>query len=348
MTKPMKSLVLKGVRNFELKQVPVPETVGPKDVLIKVKGAAICHTDYSVMDAQHPWTRFPCVLGHEFSGIVGIAGQAVSHVKPGGHVTAISYGYCGVCKNCRKGIHAGCSDIIAIPFNYDGAFQEYMITPGIAVYKISDAMDFEDAAVVECAANAYSIVDRSNIYPGEKVLIAGPGPIGLFSVQFAKLKQPGMLIVSGTRDERLNVARELGATHTINIKKEDPYEKIMEITGGEGLDVIFYCGGGREVWELAEKTLAIFGRFIIEAVPPQVDEKYPVSSFKFLDKCLTYTGVAGYDAAQFEVALRMIESGKINTKKLITHRFKLEDYKEAFDTAENRKAGAIKVVFNSF
>lgn len=343
----MKALILKGIRDFELKEIPVPK-VGPNDVLIKVKAAAICHTDFSVMDKQHAWTKYPCVLGHEFSGVVEECGAGVTHVKPGDRVTALAYSYCGICENCRRGIHAGCENAIAIPFHYDGAYQEYMLTPAVTVYKISDDTSFEYAAMTEPLANAYSVVDWAKIYPGDNVVIVGPGPIGLFAVQVAALKQPDTIIMSGTRDERLDIARKCGATHTVNVKKEDPAKKIMEITGGKGADAVLYCGGGQEVWDLAENVLAPFGRFIIEAVPPKVDDRYPVSAFKFMEKSMTYTGVSGYDAAQFGASLKLIEKGKIIIDPIITHRFSLDNYQEAFDTVENRQGGAIKVLFNSF
>ncbi|MCL5070539.1 MAG: alcohol dehydrogenase catalytic domain-containing protein [Actinobacteria bacterium] len=343
----MKSLVLKDIRDFELMKVPIPN-VGPNDVLIKVKAAAICHTDFTVMDKQHPWTKYPCVLGHEFAGVVERSGKEVFHVKPGDRVTALAYSYCGVCTNCRRGIHTGCNNMIAIPFHYDGAYQEFILVPGITVYPIADSLSFENAAMTEPAANACSIVDKAKIYPGEKLVIIGPGPIGLFAVQFAALKNPDVIIVIGTRDERLDISKEFGATHTINVKKEDPYEKIMEITNGYGADVIFYCGGGHEVWELAEKVLAPFGRFIIEAIPLKADDRYLVNPFKFIEKSMIYTGVSGYSAAHFESALHLIETGTIKTKQIITHRFSLDNYKEAFETVESRKGGAIKVLFNSF
>lgn len=122
----------------------------------------------------------------------------------------------------------------------------------------------------------------------------------------------------------------------------------MEITDGYGADVVFYCGGGLEVWELAERILAPFGRLVIEANPPKVDHKYPVTASKLVEKSMTYIGVAGYDVAQFEVGLHFIEARKINTGLIITHKFSLNDYNKAFETAESRKDDAIKVLFNSF
>ena len=345
--KTMKALELKGIHDLELKDLSIPKP-GLNDVLIKVKVAAICHTDFATIDGECSMISYPCVPGHEFSGIIEEIGNLVTHLKVGDRVTALGFSYCGTCRICRRGIHAGCTSVRVIPFHYDGAFAQYLVAPSITVYPISSNLSFENAAMVEPAANGYSIVDRAKIYPGENVLVIGPGPIGLFATQFSALMQPSKLIVNGTRNERLSLAKDLGATDTINIRREDPLKKIMEITEGYGVDVVLYCGGGQEVWDLTEKILAPFGRFIIEAVTPKVDDRFQVTPFKFLEKSMTYSGVSGYNAAQFEVALGLIESGKIDTNKVITHRFALNNYRKAFETSKKRKEGAIKVIFNSF
>ena len=347
MEKNMKALVLKGIRDMSLKQVPIPE---PEidEVLIKVKAAAICHTDFAAIDGEHSMISYPCIPGHEFSGIVEKTGGAVRHIRSGDRVTALGYSYCGVCRFCRRGLHTGCENMIAIPFHYDGAFAQYVKVPAISVYIIPDDMRFEDAAMVEPSANGLSAVDRADIYPGDNIIIAGPGPIGLLATQFAALKLPDKLIVTGTRDERLDIAKKLGATDTINIRKEDTEKRIDEITGGRGIDAILYCGGGQEVWDMAENKLGSYGRFILEAVPPKVESKFTVTPFRFLEKQMTYTGVSGYNGAQFKVALEMIYKGKIKTKSITTHFFSLDEYEKAFEVAEKRLEGAIKVIINKF
>ena len=343
----MKALVLKGIRNMSLTERPVPEPE-TDEVLIEVKAAAICHTDFSAIDGEHSMISYPCIPGHEFSGVVQKAGKAVKHIKQGDRVAALGYSYCGVCRACRRGMHTGCEKMIAIPFHYEGAFAQYIKVPGISVFRIPDNMSFEDGAMIEPASNGLSASDRADIYPGDNVLIAGPGPIGLFATQFAALKVPDRLIMTGTRDERLDLARELGATDTINIRKEDTEKRIDEITGGRGIDAMLYCGGGQEVWDLAENKLAMYGRFVLEAVPPKVEERFKVTPFKFLEKQMTYTGVSGYSAAQFKVALESIYKSKIKTSPIMTHFFSLDEYEKAFEYAEKRTEGALKVVINKF
>jgi len=341
----MKSLVLLEPGKLELQEISIPES-GHNDVLIKVISAAICHTDFVVMEGQHSWAKYPCVLGHEFSGIIEETGHGVNYLKKGDRVTSLGYSYCGECPFCRRGIHNACINIKGIPFHMDGAFGEFINVPANMVYKISDRLGFEEAALTEPAANGYSAVDRANIYSGEKVVIIGPGPIGLFALQYAKLKQPETLIMNGTRKERLDLAVELGATHAINVRKEDPYKTIMDITSGYGADVVLFCGGGQDAWEMAESILAPFGRVIVEALPETHDTKWPVTVFKFTSSSIGFLGVSGYNGQQFGVALKLLENKQVNASSLITHRFSLDRYQEAFNASLKREDGAIKVLFD--
>ena len=115
----------------------------------KVKAAAICHTDITILEGEHNMIQYPRIPGHEFSGLVEKVGNAVRHVKPGDRVTALAYSYCGICRACRRGMQTGCTDMIAMSFHYDGAFAQYVSVPAISVYPISDDLSFEDGAMVE-------------------------------------------------------------------------------------------------------------------------------------------------------------------------------------------------------
>ena len=341
----MRSLVLLEPHKLELQEVGIPK-VGCNDALIRVLAAAICHTDFVVMEGQHSWARYPCVLGHEFSGIVESTGPGVKGLKNGARVTAMSYSYCGKCPSCRRGIHNGCSNIRGIPFGIEGAFQEYLSIPASMVFPIGCNLSAEEAALTEPAANGYAVADRADIYPGDKVVVIGPGPIGLLALQFASLRHPEILIMNGTRKERLDMASDLGATHTINVKDKDPYKEIMEITSGYGADAVLFCGGGQDAWEMAESILAPFGKIIVEALPQTYDTKWPVSVFKFTSHSIGFLGVSGYNGAQFGAALKLMDNKKIDAASLITHRFSLEEYEKAFNASLNREDGAIKVIFN--
>jgi len=340
----MKSLVLEQPNRLVLQERPVP-TPGPNEVLIRLKAAGICHTDFLTIEGQFTGCKYPTVPGHEFSGVVEQCGSAVTHVDVGDHITCISFAYCGICMNCRRGLHHCCLDVRGIPFHMDGAYQQYMCVAEIMAYQFDQSLSFAEAALTEPAANGYAAAERAGIRPGERVVIVGPGPIGLLALQAAKLYVPGTLTMLGTRLERLQLAEKLGATAAANVREADPYEAVMDITDGYGADVVIFCGGQEDAWKLAARLLAKNGRVVVEALPGRSDDWWPVPVFDFTAKNISYLGVCGYNGEQFGRTLQLMQSGQIDAASLITHKFALEDYKEAFETSEKRKSGAIKVCF---
>ncbi len=178
----------------------------------------------------------------------------------------------------------------------------------------------------------------------DHVVVVGPGPVGLLAVQFARLRAPKTLTLVGTRDERLEVGERTGATHTLNIRKTDPYEEIMEITGRHGADVVILCAGTEDAWALATRSMAMYGRIAVEALPERAETQWPVRAFDMTALHLSYLGVCGYTAAQFEATLELMQEGQVDVSQVITHTFGLEEYARAFDTSDRRKDGAIKVV----
>lgn len=297
------------------------------------------------MRGLHPAIRYPTVLGHEFSGVVEACGESVTHVKPGDRVTSLGFASCGTCMACRRGLTTGCRNIRAMPFHLDGPFQEMVRVPAVSIFPVPDSLPLEEAALTEPGANGYAAAERGAIFPGENVVIVGPGPIGLMALQAAALRQPGSLTMLGTRPERLETAARLGATHTVNVRETDAYDAIMELTDGAGADVILLCGGGRDAWELAGRVVALYGRVVIEALPDTPDTRWPVSVFDFTAKQMAYLGVNGFTATHFGTVLHLLHAGKIKAAPLITHRFALEDYAQALETTERRLEGAIKVLF---
>jgi L-iditol 2-dehydrogenase len=339
----MKSLVLERPNELALLDRPVPQPASG-EVLIRVRSASICHTDFIPMRGEFPGCKYPTVLGHEFSGVVEQCGSGVTTLEPGDPVACMAYGFCGTCRFCRSGRENGCENTRAIPFQIDGAYQELMCLSAASAFKFGRPLSFGEAAVTECAANGCSAVERCHIEPGEHVVVIGPGPVGLLAVQFAKLRSPSTLTIVGTRDERLKVGEDSGATHTVNVRKTDPYEAIMEITDHHGADVVILCAGTEDAWELASRSMAMYGRIAVEALPERADSRWPVPVFKMTALHMSYLGVCGYTAAQFAATLKLMEEGTIDVSKVITHTFGLEEYTRAFDTADRRLDGAIKVV----
>ncbi|MDO8685117.1 MAG: alcohol dehydrogenase catalytic domain-containing protein, partial [Clostridiales bacterium] len=175
---------------------------------------------------------------------VASCGDLVTSMRVGDRVTAMGYSYCGICIECKNGRYTACKNIKGIPMDRDGALQQMITVPENMAFLIPDSLSMEEAALVEPAANGYAAVERGEIRPGETVVIIGPGPIGLLALQAASHRLPCSLIMLGTRHERLALAKKFGATDTINIYDNEPYDVIMDITASKGADVVFFCGGG--------------------------------------------------------------------------------------------------------
>lgn len=340
----MKALVLHAPNDLRLEDRPIPRP-GAGEVLVRVCSSAICHTDLVSISGGQPGIAFPKVIGHEFSGIVEEAGPGVTRFAHGDRVCGLGYAFCGRCSRCRIEGNAGCRHIRWIPGNMDGADQEYMVAPDLMLYPIPDSLTLDHAALVEPAANGYAAVDAARVGVGDNVAVVGPGPIGLLALQVALLRAPKSLIVLGTRGERLALAGKLGATHTVNVRESDPVQAVMDITGGDGADAVLYCASGEDSWHLAGQLVGFGGRLAIESTPPASEAEWTVRPYRFNEKAMSYIGVNGYSGAQFERALRLVEAGKIDVGCLITHRFALADYREAFATSEKRTEGALKVLF---
>ncbi len=340
----MKALVLLAPRTLVLQERSVPEAA-PTEVVIDVAVAAICHTDLVELEGGFLDINYPTVLGHEFSGIVAACGEAVTHIAPGDRVSSMGYSPCGTCQFCRRGLHNGCRNVRWIPGNLEGAFQEYVCVPANMVWKLDDRLSLEEGALAEPAANGYAAVARARINPGDHVVIIGPGPIGLLAVQCARLKSPASLTVAGTRADRLALARRFGATHVVNVRETDPYAAILAASGGLGGDVVILCAGTEDAWELSGRVVSKCGRVVVEAVAPSYDTRWPVSVMDFTSRAISYLGVSGYTAGEYQAAVDLLSLKVMDAKPLVTHRFRLEDYEQAFETSKTRAGGAIKVLF---
>ena len=175
------------------------------------------------------------------------------------------------------------------------------------------------------------------------IVVIGPGPIGLLAVNFYSMFAPAKLIIVGTRDERNSLGKKLGATHTINIKKEGALKKIRDLTEGEGADVIFEASGKVEGVKLALDAVRLGGEVALAGVAG-TGKKLEIDSDYFVFKGVTIRGVFGYTAHTFSRAIELLNLNRDKVKNIITHEFSLDHYKEAFETVIERKAGANKVL----
>ena len=340
----MKALVkyAAGEGNMELREVAEPWP-GPGEVQIQVVAASICGSDLHIWrgDIGIPM-RFPVIPGHEFAGVVTAVGEGVKGVRVGERVTGENTRTaCGVCRQCATGSYNLCRQRLATGYAHDGAFAPYVVVPAVRVHKLPDNVDFRSGALTDPSACAYHAVQElTGINAGDFVLITGPGPMGLLSLQYAKANG-GIAVLVGTEKDarRLALGAELGADYTFG--GDDVADRVLELTKGEGVEVVLECSGAEAAAQLGLATVRREGKFTqigIFGRPIQFDLD------QVLYKEVRLIGSFSQKYLGWERALELCSQGGIKVAPLITHTFPLDSWEEAFPLFASGEA--IKVVFD--
>jgi len=339
----MKALVKTSqAPGFEYVDVDMP-TIGPKDVLIKVKGTTICgsdihafHSSPSIMDMM----KLPVILGHETCGEVVEAGECATNLKKGDLVSVEPHIFCGVCYYCQTGAALNCQNMALFGLSKDGAFAEYTSVPESACWKHPEGTPFELGAIYEPLGVAVHSVMAGDVN-GKSVAVFGCGPIGLFAIGASRVFGATKVFGLEVAPKRLAMARQLFPDVTlINPKEQDPVKTIMEATGGLGVDVSIELSGSPEAMKQTFKVLKREGRVSLVGVTPG-----PVELEVHKDIILKEArvlGVFGRVVWQTWWQVRaLLDTGKFDPLPVITHRFPLADFAQAFELAASGEAGKI-------
>lgn len=332
-----------GEGNVELRECPEPSP-GPREVKIEVEAAGICGSDLHILhgDIQIPM-RPPFIIGHEFSGVVAEFGKGVTKWKEGDRVTAEnSRTVCGYCRYCRTGSYNLCSQRLAIGYAFDGAFTEFCVVPEERVHFLPDNVDFLTGALSDPSACAFHAVQElTGINAGENVLITGPGPMGLFCLQYAKANGAQVIVTGKERDsKRLELAKELGADFTIDIDAGDPEKSIKEYLKGGEIDTFLECSGKQAALQLGIRLLRKQGKYTqvgIFGSPINLDVD------QLVYKEIKATGSFSQKYTAWAEAIKLASLSKIKALPLITHIMPLEEWADGFWKFESGEA--IKVIF---
>lgn len=316
-----------------------PLTAG--QLRIRIASSGICGSDMAALRGANPFMRFPVVPGHELSGTVAET-AAGSQFKVGERVFARPLNSCGVCRACREKEYNHCLNLTILGVHVDGAYAEEVVVPEGTVRRLPDALSFDEGAMVEPAAVAVHSTNRSLLKPGDAVAVLGAGVIGNLIVQVTKAKGAGFVMATDVIDERLALARQLGADLTANVLKDDPLK--VGLAAVEGFDVIFDVAGPQHTLSQAV-AMARPGARIVMLVPPETPTLEVKDYTPIFRKELTLRWTRVYDA-DFDDAAPLIQSGKLNVKPLITHAFPLARYEEAIETVRSRSGNAIKVMLH--
>ena len=319
------------------------------DAIVRITKTTICGTDLHILKGDVPEVTDGRTLSHERVGIIEETGDFVTKFKKGDHVLISCITSCAVCDYCRKGMYSHCENGGWILGHLiDGTQAEYVRIPyaDTSMYKIPANSD-EEALVMlsDILPTGYECgVLNGKVSPGDTVAIVGAGPVGLAALLTAQFYSPSLIIMIDPDDNRLAVARKMGATHTINNRNEMAVEKVFKLTENKGVDAVIEAVGIPATFELCQSLVAPGGRIANVGVHGKSVELHLETLWA---KNITIT-TRLVDTISTSMLMKTVQSGKLNSKQLITHRFKLFEIIRAYDCFEQAsKEKALKVILSN-
>jgi threonine 3-dehydrogenase len=324
---------------LELRDVPEPE-VGFNDVLVRVTKTGICGTDLHIRSwdewAQGAVTP-PMVIGHEFVGVVVEVGDNVNDFSPGDRVSGEGHLVCGRCRNCMAGRRHLCAATEGIGVSRPGAFAEYISLPMTNLWKHEDAVPDDIAAIFDPFGNAVHAALKFRVL-GEDVLITGAGPIGQMAAAVVRHAGARHVVLTDVNPERLELAKQLGVTRTVDVRNESLADVQAELAMAEGFDVALEMSGQRSAMDDILANMAHGGRVALLGIPT---EDFPIDWNAVIFNMLTLCGIYGREMYETWYAMTVMLQSGLDISPVITHRFSYEDHDEAFDTAASGHAGKV-------
>ncbi|WP_211826902.1 L-threonine 3-dehydrogenase [Kistimonas asteriae] len=337
----MKTLAkLKAEKGIWMDEQPMPE-VGHNDVLIKIKKTAICGTDIHIYNWDE-WAQktipVGMTVGHEYAGEIVEMGKEVKGFKIGDRVSGEGHIVCGHCRNCRAGRHHLCPNTVGVGVNRMGAFAEYLAIPAANVYPLPDDISDDLAAIFDPLGNAVHTALSFDMV-GEDVLITGAGPIGIMAASIARHAGARHVVITDVNDYRLALAREMGAANrVVDVSKESLEDVMTELGMREGFDVGLEMSGNGVAFNQMLANMENGGKVALLGIPGK-DTVIDWNNVIF--KGLFIKGIYGRE--MFETWYKMtsmIQSG-LNMEPIITHRYHVDNYAEAFEVMASGKSGKV-------
>jgi alcohol dehydrogenase len=342
----MKALVYRGPGRKEWADRPMPTVQAPTDAVVRITKTTICGTDLHILKGDVPEVVEGRILGHEGVGIVEEVGAGVRNFKVGDRVLISCVTSCGKCEYCKKGMYSHCEDGGWILGHLiDGTQAEYVRIPhaDTSLYPIPEGLD-EEALVMlsDILPTGFEVgVLKGKVQPGDSVAIVGAGPVGLAALLTAQFYSPAEIIMVDLDDNRLEVARAFGATKTVNSSRGNPVEAVLELTEGKGVNVAIEAVGIPATFDICQGIVAVGGHIANVGVHGKSVNLH-LEKLWIRNITLT-TGLV--DTYSTSMLLKTVIAGKLEPKKLITHRFPLSDIEKAYDVFENAaKERALKVI----
>ncbi len=336
----MKALVkLRPERGLWMEDVPMPE-VGVNDVLIKIKKTAICGTDLHIYrwdDWSQRTIKTPMTIGHEYVGTIVEKGAGVRNLEVGDRVTGEGHIACGHCRNCRRGKKHVCENTIGIGVNRDGAFAEYLSLPAENVVKLDPRIPDEMASIMDPFGNATHTALSFPVL-GEDVLITGAGLIGCMATAICRFAGARYIVVSDLSDYRLDIARKMGATVTINPTKGETVGGAMKQLGMHGFDIGLEMSGSPKAFNEMLENMYNGSKISLLGIQPAGTA---VNWDNIIFKALTLKGIYGREMWETWYQMEQMLITGIDLSPIVTHRFKVDDYLQGFEIMDGGNCGKV-------
>lgn len=328
----MEAAVFYGAdQKLKIEDVSTPE-IDPDEALIEVAACGVCHTDLHYLEGVPTFKKPPLILGHEASGIVTEVGERVTGVEENDRVLIPPVLTCGSCYSCRIGRENLCRNIVMIGNSIDGAYAEYAKIPAKDLIRLPKEIPLEEASIISDAMSTpfHALKNRANLLPGDSVVIYGVGGVGLNAVQIAAALGAFVIAVDKV-DRKLELARELGASETVNVDAENPVKTVRRITGG-GADVAVEAIGIPEVMRMAFDSVRWGGRAVIVGYS---HKDLSISAARLMFREIEVYGSLGCRIVDFPPLVDMVRRGEL--KLLVSKKMPLDQINEALEMLKEGK-----------
>lgn len=325
--------IAKG-QKCELRDVKIPEPM-PGWVRIKVEYCGICGTDIHIEDDEFA-TKFPAVIGHEYSGYIEALGEGVTAFQVGDRVVSTTEGItCGTCRYCHEGLMMLCDEQQSTGSTLDGSMAEYVVIPAEQVFRLEDHIDMRVAAMAEpLACCVRNVIESATVNAGDYVYVSGPGTIGQIVAQLAKISGAHVTVAGTAVDtERLAMAKKLGADEIIDVTKENPLDAAKRITKGAMYDVVFECAGAAPSAATCLDVVRKRGHFSQMAI---YGKPISFNLDKILNKEVTLASSNASERSSWWIAMRLLEQNKVDLLPLVSNIYPIDDWKTAFLDVRNK------------
>jgi threonine 3-dehydrogenase len=332
----------------ELVEVPRPQP-GEGEVLIRVHAASVCGTDLHIFE-WNDWAatripRIPMTFGHEVAGYVEAVGPEVHHVQPGAFVAAETHIACGYCSTCRTGRAHICQNLRILGVDTDGAFAEYVVIPATNAWIVGEGISPDVASIMEPFGNGVHATfgtEGGEDLATNPVAVIGCGPIGLFAVGIARAAGAWKVIAIEPNRYRRDLAAKMGADLLVDPNETDPVEAVLEATGGTGAEVVLEMSGNARAIDQGTRMLARGGRMSLLGLPDG-----PVTldlNDQVIFKEARVHGITGREMFRtWQQTTTLLSTGRVDVTPVITHRFGLSQFEEAFETAASGRSAKVIV-----